>query len=118
MIGFCQMKPNVAQPMVMVFCPASDLTVKKAPLLILRTASSAMLITFISFIFSSSEMPAGLFVSASAGIPPCGRFFSGSLSPWPVLRQDACQTINALAGQVKREKKPGASAFNRGSSGP
>ena len=44
MIGFCQMNPKVAQPIVIVLRASAALTVKKAPFLILLMASSAMLI--------------------------------------------------------------------------
>jgi hypothetical protein len=44
MIGFCQMNPKVAQPIVIVLNASAALTVKKAPFFILLMASSAMLI--------------------------------------------------------------------------
>lgn len=42
-IGFLQMTPNVAQPMVIVLIPVPDFTVRKAPALILFILSSAKL---------------------------------------------------------------------------
>ena len=52
-IGFFQITPKVAQPMVMVFSASPDRTVKKAPSLILLMLSSTTCMQSTSFMGSS-----------------------------------------------------------------